>query len=126
MNTDSQSAEIRNLVQQTHEMVIQIAKDQNRIRGELTQISERIGSLEGRMTALETRMDERITTLESRMDVRMTSLESRMSNLESQMGNLESRMSKEIRDVFKWLIGTMIPVWFGLIAALIIQFLKTG
>ena len=126
MNTDSQAAEIRNLVQQTHEMVIQIAKDQNRIRGELTQISERIGSLEGRMTALETRMDERITTLETRMDVRMTSLESRMSNLESQMGNLESRMSKEIRDVFKWLIGTMIPVWFGLIAALIIQFLKTG
>ncbi|MDE0043970.1 MAG: hypothetical protein OXT74_18145 [Candidatus Poribacteria bacterium] len=115
MNNDPQTTEIRNLVEQTHEMVIQIAKDQNQMRGEITQISERIGSLEGRMTALETRMD-----------ARMTALETRMSNLELRMSDLESRMSKEIRDVFKWLIGMMIPVWVGVIAALIIQFLKTG
>ncbi len=97
MNVDPQTTEIRNLVQQTHEMVIQIAKDQSQIRGELTQINERLASLENRMTALETRMS-----------------------------NLESRVGKEIRDVFKWLIGMMIPVWIGLIAALVIQFLKTG
>ncbi len=97
MNTDPQTAEIKNFVEQTHGMVIQIAKDQNQMRGEITQISERIGSLEGRMTALETRMS-----------------------------NLETRMRVEIRDVFKWLIGMMIPVWVGVIAALIIQFLKTG
>lgn len=97
MNVDPQTTEIRNLVQQTHEMVIQIAKDQNQMRGELTQINERLASLENRMTALETRMS-----------------------------NLESRVGKEIRDVFKWLIGMMIPVWIGLIAALVIQFLKTG
>ena len=60
-----------------------------------------------------------MTALETRMDARMTALETRMSNL-------ETRMSVEIRDVFKWLIGMMIPVWIGLIAALIIQFLKTG
>ncbi len=108
MNVDPQTTEIRNLVQQTHEMVIQIAKDQNQMRGELTQINERLASLENRMTALETRMDTRMTALETRMS------------------NLESRVSKEIRDVFKWLIGMMIPVWIGLIAALIIQFLKTG
>ena len=76
---------------------IQIAKDQSQIRGELTQINERLASLENRMTALETRMS-----------------------------NLESRVGKEIRDVFKWLIGMMIPVWIGLIAALVIQFLRTG
>ena len=97
MNIDPQSAEIRTLVQQTHEMVIQIAKEQNQIRGELIQLNERIASLEGRMTALETRMSD-----------------------------LESRVSKEIRDVFKWLIGMMVPAWIGVIAALIIQFLKTG
>ena len=90
MNIDPQSAEIRILVQQTHEMVIQIAKEQNQIRGKMIQLNERIGSLETRMTAL------------------------------------ESRVSKEIRDVFKWLIGMMIPAWIGVIAALIIQFLKTG
>ena len=90
MNIAPQSAEIRTLVQQTHEMVIQIAKEQNQIRGEMIQLNERIGSLETRMTAL------------------------------------ESRVSKEIRDVFKWLIGMMIPAWIGVIAALIIQFLKTG
>ena len=60
-----------------------------------------------------------MTALETRMDARMTALETRMSNL-------ETRMSVEIRDVFTWLIGMMIPVWIGLIAALIIQFLKTG
>ena len=95
MNNDPQTTEIKNLVEQTHEIVIQIAKDQNQMRGEITQISERIGSLEGRMTALETRMS-----------------------------NLESRMSKEIRDVFKWLIGMMILVWIGVIGTLIIQFLR--
>ena len=67
------------------------------MRGELTQINERLASLENRMTALETRMS-----------------------------NLETRMGVEIRDVFKWLIGMMVPVWIGVIAALIIQFLKTG
>ena len=108
MNTDPQTAETRNFVEQTHEMVIQIAKDQNQMRGEITQISERIGSLEGLMTALETRMDARMTALETRLS------------------NLETRMRVEIRDVFKWLIGMMIPVWIGVIAALIIQFLKTG
>lgn len=97
MNVDPQTTEIRNLVQQTHEMVIRIAKDQSQMRGELTQINRRLASLENRMTALETRMS-----------------------------NLESRVGKEIRDVFKWLIGMMIAVWIGLIAALIIQFLKTG
>ena len=97
MNSDSQTTEIRNLVEQTHEMVIQIAKDQNQMRGELTQINERLVSLENRMTALETRMS-----------------------------NLETRMGVEIRDVFKWLICMMVPVWIGVIAALIIQFLKTG
>ena len=56
----------------------------------------------------------------------MTGLETRRGNLESRMSDFESRVSKEIREVFKWLIGVMIPVWIGLIAALIIQFLKTG
>ena len=111
MNKDSQSAEMMHLIQQTHEMVIQIAKEQNQIRGELIQINERIRSLESRMDNLETRMNN---------------LETRMSNLEARMSDLESRVSKEIREVFKWLIGMMILVWFGLIAALIIQFLKTG
>ena len=35
MNTDPQTSEIRNLVERTHEMVIQIAKDRNQMRGEL-------------------------------------------------------------------------------------------
>ena len=42
MNIDPQSAEIRILVQQTHEIVIQIAKEQNQIRDELIQLNERI------------------------------------------------------------------------------------
>lgn len=108
MNTDPQSAEMMHLIQQTHEMVIQIAKEQNQIRGELIQLNERIGSLETRMTALETRVAARLTTLETRMS------------------DLETRMSKEIREIFKWLIAMMLPVWLGLIAALIIQLLMTA
>ena len=111
MNIDPQDSELRHVVQQTHNMVIQIAKDQAYMRGELVQINERLASLENRMTSLETRM---------------TSLETRMSNVETRVSDVESRVSKEIRDVFKWLIGMMIPVWLGLIAALIIQLLKTG
>lgn len=65
MNSDSQTTEIKNLVEQTHEMVIQIGKDQNQNRGEITQISERIWLLEGRMTSLETR----VSNLETRMRV---------------------------------------------------------
>ena len=38
MNIDPQSAEIRILVQQTHEIVIQIAKEQIQIRDELIQL----------------------------------------------------------------------------------------
>jgi hypothetical protein len=49
-----------------------------------------------------------------------------MTALETRMSNPETWMSMEIRDVFKSLIGMMISVWIGVIAALIIQFLKTG
>jgi hypothetical protein len=49
-----------------------------------------------------------------------------MTALETRMSNLETWMSMELRDVFKWLLGMMISVWIGVIAALIIQFLKTG
>ena len=40
MDVDPQTTEVRNLVQQTYEMVVQIAKVQNQMRGELTQINE--------------------------------------------------------------------------------------
>ena len=49
-----------------------------------------------------------------------------MTALETRMSDLESRVSEEIREVFKWLIAMMLPVWLGLIAALIIQLLMTA
>ena len=69
--------------------------------GKITQIGVRIGSLEGCMTVLDTRIDARMTAI-------------------------KSRVANQVPDVLKWLIDMMIPTWFGVIAALTTQFLKTG
>ena len=57
------------------------------------------------------------------MENRIVSVENRMIALEDRMGSLDARLtdtyaslSKDIRDNFKWTIGLMIPVWFGILA----------
>ena len=76
------------------------------MRGELNQINERLGSLEGRMSTLETRM----SVLETRVEQRMSAL--------------EARLERRITDVFKWMVGMMVPVWITLLVLIITQFTK--
>ena len=102
MNISPEITEIKNLLQQQGEVLTQISKDQNYLRGALDQINERFGTL----------------------DARMGSLESRMSSLETRVSEVESRLSREIRENFKWTLGMMIPVRFGILVAIIAQFVK--
>lgn len=76
MAADSATAELKNMVQNLSDLVIQVSKDVNQM----------LDSLEGRMSALETRLERGIT------------------------------------DVFKWMVGMMVPAWISIL--IITQFIK--
>ena len=99
METNPETTELKNMVQNLSDLVVQVSKDVNRelsqMRGELNQINECLGSLEGRMSTLETRMSA-----------------------------LETRVERRITDVFKWMVGMTVLVWICLLVAIITQFIK--
>ena len=123
MNTDPEIVEIKDIVQQNQdmlqrygeilqqhgEMLLEVVKEQNYLRGALDQVNERFSTLDARIGSL---------------DNRMISVEGRMNSLEARLTDAESRLSKDIRDNFKWTIGLMIPVWFGILAAIAVELLK--
>jgi uncharacterized coiled-coil protein SlyX len=90
-------------------MLMEVIKEQNYLRGALDQVNERFSSL-----------DARIDSLESRI----VSVENRMISLEACVSEVQSRLSRKIRDSFRWLIGLMIPVWFGILVAIIVELVK--
>ena len=95
MEANPETTELKNMVQNLSDLVVQVCKDVNQMRGELNQINERLGSLEGRMSALETRMSA-----------------------------IETRLERRITDVFKWMVGMMVPVWISILVLIITQFIK--
>ena len=123
MNTNPEILEIKNIVQQNRDMLqrhgeilqqhgeilLEVVKEQNYLRGALDQVNERFGTLDARMNSMEDRI---------------VSVENRMNSLEARLNDTESRLSKDIRDNFKWTIGLMIPVWFGILAAIAIELVK--
>jgi uncharacterized coiled-coil protein SlyX len=88
---------------------MEVIKEQNYLRGALDQVNERFSSL-----------DARIDSLESRI----VSVENRMISLEACVSEVQSRLSRKIRDNLRWLIGMMIPVWFGILVAIIVELVK--
>jgi predicted nucleic acid-binding Zn-ribbon protein len=112
-----ETAEITDILQQHGKLLIQISKEQNYLRGALDQMNERFSSLENRVNTVE----ERINTVESRLSKDIRDVESRLSK---DIQEVESRLSKEIRENFKWMIGLMLPVWFGILVAIVVQLLK--
>ena len=90
-------------------MLMEVIKEQNYLRGTLDQVNERFSSL-----------DARIDSLESRI----VSVENRMISLEACVSEVQSRLSRKIRDNLRWLIGLMIPVWFGILVAIIVELVK--
>ena len=75
MNITPETAEIRDILQQHSELLIQISKEQNYLRGALDQINERFSSLENRVNTVE----ERINTVESWLSKNIRDVESRLS-----------------------------------------------
>jgi predicted nucleic acid-binding Zn-ribbon protein len=94
--------EIKNILQHHGDLLTEIIKQQNHLRSAFEQMNERFGSLETRVGALETR----VNTVEIRIN------------------EVESRLSKEIREVFKWMVGMMIPVWIGVLLGVLVQLIK--
>jgi tetrahydromethanopterin S-methyltransferase subunit G len=88
---------------------MEVIKEQNYLRGALDQVNERFSSLDARIVSVENRM---------------ISLEERMISLEACVSEVQSRLSRKIRDNLRWLIGMMIPVWFGILVAIIVELVK--
>ena len=66
---------------------------------------------------METALNQRIGELDVRLNTRMNEFDVRLNTT-------ESRLSKDIRENFKWMIGMMIPVWIGILVAVLAQFIK--
>ena len=113
MEIHPEIAELKHMIQQTNDLVLQLAKDVTRdisqMRGELNQMNERFSSFENHV-------DQRFGSLENRIG----GLEGRMASLEGSMGTVESR----ITDLFKWMVGLMIPLWIGILIAVLTQLIK--
>ena len=123
MNTNPEILEIKNIVQQNRDMLqrhgeilqqhgeilLEVVKEQNYLHGALDQVNERLGTLDARMNSMENRI---------------VSVENRMNSLEARLTDTESRLRKDIRDNFKWTIGLMVPVWFGILAAITVELVK--
>ena len=130
MNTNPEILEIKNIVQQNRnmlqqhgemlqhhsqvlqqhgEILLEVVKEQNYLRGALDQVNERFGTLDARMNSMENRT---------------VSVENRMNSLEARLTDTESRLSKDIRGNLRWTIGLMIPVWFGILAAIAVELIK--
>ena len=75
-----------------------------RLEGIIEQINDRLGSLERRMSSLESKLEARIGSLRSDLEAQMGSLR---SNLERRIDLLEDSHRRD----FRWLIGTMIGMW---------------
>ena len=117
VDTNPETTELKNMIQQTNDLVLQLSKDVmseiSQMRGELNQMNERLGSFENRMGGLENRMNS--------LETRMSSFETRV---ESRISSLETRVESRITDIFKWMVGMMVPVWIGILVAIITQFIK--
>ena len=46
------------------------------------------------------------------------------ASLSKDITDTHASLSKDIRDNFKWTIGLMIPVWFGILAAIAVELIK--
>ena len=96
-------------LQQHGEILLEVVKEQNYLRGALDQVNERFGTLDARMNSMENRI---------------ISVEERMNSLEARLTDTESRLSKDIWDHFKWVVILMILVWFGILAAIAVELIK--
>ena len=115
------------VLQQHGEILLEVVKEQNYLRGALDQVNERFSTLDARMNS----MENRIVSVENRM----ISLEDRMGSFDARLTNTYASLSKDVRDNFnslskeiwdnfKWVVILMIPVWFGILVAIAVELIK--
>ena len=99
----------------------QLSEIGDRMSSMENRIDERMSSMDERMSSMENRIDERMSSMENRMDERMSSMENRLSSLEQGMawvrGKLEGR-GEFWTDIKSW-IAIVVAV-----AAVIFAWLK--
>ena len=106
---------------------------------QLSEISERMSSMENRIDERMSSMDERMSSMENRIDERMSSMDERMSSMENRiderMSSMETRLSS-LEQGMAWVRGKLerrgefwmdIKSWIAIgvaIAAVIFAWLK--
>ena len=131
-----------------HEMVDINTLNISRLKGIVSQLEKRIDNLEnemcelknvnlsGRIDSLNTNLIRRIDRLEKSINRRLDRLETKLSDridenkveLGRRCDLLEDRMNKmsdSIGNIYKWMIGLILPIWVAVGIALI-KFLFSG
>ena len=124
MDIDPETTDLREVVQQTVEMVQQNARDNAYLRGAFEQMNQRFDNLvqsidqrfeqvDKRFEQLERRseqVDKRIDDLTQLFNYRFEQLERRFEAIEARVSSVEGQLNTQLR----WIIGLMAPIYLAL------------
>lgn len=126
MNINPETADLREVVQQTVEMVQQNARDNAYLRGAFEQMNQRfdnlVQSIDQRFDSLAQSVDHRFDSVDQRfeqVDKRFEQLERRFEAIEARVSGVEGQLNTQLR----WIIGLMAPIYLALIALVVKVFL---
>ena len=140
MNTNPETADLREVVRQTVEMVQQNARDNAYLRGAFEQMNQRfdnlVQSIDQRFEQVERRfeqMERRFEQVDKRFDdliqlfnYRFEQVDKRFEQLERRFEAIEARVSSvegQLNTQLRWIIGLMAPIYLALIALVVKVFL---
>ena len=140
MNIDPETADLREVVQQTVEMVQQNARDNAYLRGAFEQMNQRFDNLvqsidqrfeqvNHRFEQVDKRIDDLIQLFNYRfeqIDKRFEQVDKRFEQLERRFETIETRVSGvegQLNTQLRWIIGLMAPIYLALIALVVKVFL---
>ena len=140
MNTNPETADLREVVQQTVEMVQQNARDNAYLRGAFEQMNQRfdnlVQSIDQRFDSLAQSIDHRFDSVNHRfeqvdkhfeqMEGRFEQVDKRFEQLERRFEAIEVRVSSvegQLNTQLRWIIGLMAPIYLALIALVVKVFL---
>lgn len=122
MNINPETADLREVVRQTVEMVQQNARDNVYLRGAFEQMNQRfdnlVQSIDQRFEQVERRFEQMERRFEQ-VDKRFEQLERRFEAIEARVSSVEGQLNTQLR----WIIGLMPPIYLALIALVVKVFL---
>ena len=122
MNTNPETADLREVVRQTVEMVQQNARDNAYLRGAFEQMNQRFDNLVQSIDQRFGQVDKRFDSVDQRfeqVDKRFEQLERRFEAIEARVSRVEEQLNTQLR----WIIGLMAPIYLALIALVVKVFL---